>query len=930
MNHRFDPLKLGGMLSLGVPPAKAPAGRAVLGVPALSLLRRSPLWAFFVSVVVVGIALSGITRLHQRADDCRRAELALARIEWAADRLSRLELEAASGGGLTPRRRAEIQAARQQMSEEAALLWRLSGPVGRLRSLLRNYETALDQALAEFDRERTQHASQVISQRLAPALRNLQVGLHRVGADQSVIAVRMNDDANNGSLWIVLISLLGIGIPGWHYYRLRESSLLAHAAGEALRASEQRFRSLVENGADVNLVLDQEGLLQYVGPAVERALDRRPADLLHRCWQEILHREDWPQAHVLLHRAERDSEPTELRLLHASGEWRYFEAVAHCRLEDPHIQGIVVNCWDVTERKRVEVALRQSEERYALAARGANDGLWDWDLETDLIYLSPRWWSMLGYPEEARSESPKAWLDRVHPRDVALLRAELQRRAGEGSATFQCEYRIRDRAGEYRWMLCRGIAVYSETGSLIRLVGSQTDVTERKSAEDQLVHAAFHDELTDLPNRTLLMELLSACIQRKAHNPDWSFAVLFLDLDRFKTVNDSLGHLMGDKLLVSVSRRLLTCVRSGDTVARLGGDEFAILLDGMEGLLEAERVADRIQRELQFPFDLDGYEIYASASIGIAGSSFGYERPDDVLRDADTAMYAAKFLGKARYAVFDEDMHARVVSQLNLENDLRRALDRDELRVEYQPIIRMHDQKLSGFEALVRWQHPERGLIPPSQYISLAEDSGLIIAIDHWVLREACLQHREWSRRSGGELLSVSVNLSTRHLSQDGLVQRIDEILAESGVPGSALRLEVTESAVIENSQEASIVLEQLRERGVQISMDDFGTGYSSLAYLHRYPFDVLKIDRSFLGTASPDKEAWDVVQTIISLARVMGLRVVAEGVETAAQVERLRRLGCDYAQGFYFSEPVGAEEAIRFLAHPEASQPELAVAARP
>ena len=559
------------------------------------------------------------------------------------------------------------------------------------------------------------------------------------------------------------------------------------------------------------------------------------------------------------------------------------------------------------EQNRTLRALRESEERYALSARGANDGLWVWDLRTNDVYYSPRWKSMFGYGEEEIGSSPDEWFSRVHPDDVDILRSTLDAHLRGVTPHFENEHRIRTRSGSERWMLSRGLAVRDADGQAARIAGSSTDITERKRAEERLTHDAFHDALTDLPNRALFMDRLQRAIESQVRHPQSYYAVLFLDLDRFKVVNDSLGHVVGDDLLIAVTGRLRETLRAIDTIARLGGDEFAVLVEGIDDITAAVRTARRIQEELLLPFEIGGHEIFTSVSIGIAFSASGYTRPQDVLRDADIAMYRAKANGKARHEVFDAAMHERALNLLQFETDLRRAIDRGELRVFYQPIVAMADGSTRGVEALIRWQRGEQ-LVSADEIISVAEETGLIVPIGDWVLREALRQLVEWDRAGISEDFDMHVNLSARQLLQPHVVDRISEALMESGVAANRLHLEVTESVLIESAEAAAALLRDLRAIGVGLSLDDFGTGWSSLSSLRLFPFDVLKIDRSFL-LDQDERRGDDIVRTISALARLLGMQVTVEGLETAEQVERMRGLDIDYAQGFYFSEPLPPEK---------------------
>ncbi len=551
--------------------------------------------------------------------------------------------------------------------------------------------------------------------------------------------------------------------------------------------------------------------------------------------------------------------------------------------------------------KRAEESLRESEERYALAVLGANEGLWDWNLKTNQFYYSPRWKSMLGCEENLIGTSPEEWFARVHPEDRARVKEEMETHHAGRTPHFENEHRMLHKDGTYRWMLARGIAVRDTQGRAYRMAGSQTDITEGKVA----------DVLTGLPNRILFIDRLGRSVERAKYRKGYQFAVFFLDLDRFKVVNDSLGHLVGDQLLIATARRLQGCLHTGDTIARLGGDEFTILLDDIREVSDATRVAERIQRQLSMPFNIHGHEVFTTASIGIASSSTGYDRPEDLLRDADTAMYRAKALGKARYEVFDTAMRERAVERLQLETDLRRALEREEFRVYYQLIVSLDDGRISGCEALLRWQHPTKGIISPSEFIPVAEETGLIVPIGRWVLREACRQVHAWQRRFRSKSpLTISVNFSSKQFMQPELVDQMKQILTSTGLEPHTLKLEITESLIMENPEAARALLLQLKALNIQLGIDDFGTGYSSLSYLHRFPIDRLKIDRSFVSRLGVDKENSEIVRTIVTLAHNLGVDVIAEGVETKEQLALLRALKCKYGQGFLFSPAVDGQTA--------------------
>ncbi|HEU5357809.1 MAG TPA: EAL domain-containing protein [Gemmatimonadales bacterium] len=688
-------------------------------------------------------------------------------------------------------------------------------------------------------------------------------------------------------------------------------------AEEALKTSDRYFRSLMANTLDIIIVLDTDGKLRYASGSIEAVLGYEAEELLGRDAFGVVHPDEVGHVRALFLRQLDRPGPAprmEFRCRHRDGSWRIFEASANNLLADPAIDGVVVTMRDITQRKRSEEALRESEERYALAERGANDGLWDWNLRTGRVYFSPRWKAMIGAAEHEVGTAPEEWFGRVHPDELEQLKMDIDLHVTGHTPHLETEHRMRHRDGLYRWVLTRGLAVRDSTGRAYRLAGSQTDITARKSVEEQLLHDAFHDPLTGLPNRALFMDRLGHAI-RRGRRSDSRSAVLFLDLDRFKVVNDSLGHVRGDQLLVAIARRLEDCVRPGDTVARLGGDEFVVLLDEVPTVEEAEEIAGRIQESLDVPFQLAGQEVYTTASIGIAISSTGHERAEDLLRDADTAMYDAKAQGKATHRVFHQGMHSHAMTQLQLETDLRRALDRGELVLFYQPIVSLAHGRVTGFEALVRWRHPERGFLGPEEFIPLAEETGLIQRIGQWVLGEACRTLRGWlDQHPGYGPLSVSVNISARQFQTPELVAEVAAVLTDVPLPPGALRLEITEGTIMGQAESSVAVLRGLKQAGVQVQVDDFGTGYSSLSYLQRFQLDALKIDRSFVGALGNPGENPEIVRTIITLAKNLGMAVIAEGVETPRQRTILQQLGCDYVQGWLFSHPLDVEAAAALL----------------
>lgn len=552
---------------------------------------------------------------------------------------------------------------------------------------------------------------------------------------------------------------------------------------------------------------------------------------------------------------------------------------------------------------------KRSEERYALAARGANDGLWDWDLNRDMVYYSPRWKELLGYKSEI-GHSVEEWLERVHADDADRVRCELELHIEGRSAHFESECRIETGDGTFKWILCRGLALRDRHGRAYRMAGSMTDISRRKAAQEQLEFDALHDNLTGLPNRKLFLERLRHCIEINARHPDYRFAVLFIDLDRFKIVNDSLGHLVGDQMLIEVAKRVKATLRVGDTLARFGGDEFTILFEDIKDMDTTDQMAARIQNALGQPMEVGGQEVVTSASIGITVGGPGYQSPEEMLRDADAAMYRAKSNGRAGCETFNPTMRMHAVRTLRTEVELRTALERHEFYPEYQPIVSLESGEIIGFEALVRWSHPSLGTVLPTQFMDVSEETGLIVHIGRQVLGAACSQLREWQLRwPEASEWSMSVNLSGHELMQADLIPTVDDTLRRTGVSPRHLKLEITERTLVENDRKALKVMTELRNRGVQLSIDDFGTGYSSLSYLHRFPFDILKIDRSFIHGIEDQPQRAAIVKAIIQLAHSLGLQVTAEGSETADSVECLKALPCEFAQGNFLSRPQRAEE---------------------
>jgi diguanylate cyclase (GGDEF)-like protein/PAS domain S-box-containing protein len=576
------------------------------------------------------------------------------------------------------------------------------------------------------------------------------------------------------------------------------------------------------------------------------------------------------------------------------------------------------------QRARALAGARERElergTRYALAARGAEDGLWDWDLRDNRVFRSPRWREITGVGDDG---TPRDAFSRIHPEDAVGARAQLEAHLAGETPRYEHAHRIRRDDGSWRWVLERGIATRSE-GAPVRMVGLLTDISAHKESEERLRHHAFHDALTGLPNRALFMDRVQHAVARARRSPACTFAVLMLDLDRFKNVNDSLGHLAGDRLLIRVAERIGACVRDGDTVARLGGDEFSVLLESLTSDHEAERVAEQIQRAMMTPIPLDGHDLVTSASIGIVLARDDAFDALSLLRRADQAMYEAKRQGRGRQVLFEPSAHSNSSLRLTLETSLRAALNAGQLRVYFQPIVNVVSGEATGFEALVRWPHPKLGLVSPAELIPVAEESGAIVQLGDFVLEEACRALRRLEAAfHPREPFRMAVNLSPRELARDDLLQRVERALERAQVAPSALVLEVTESALMGDASAGQEAFRKLRERGVRVHMDDFGTGYSSLSYLHKFPLDALKIDASFTGRLHDSPGAEEIVRTVLSIANDLSLDVIAEGVENKEQLERLRILGCHEAQGFLFGAPLPLEALEALLRR----GPKLAVA---
>jgi len=688
---------------------------------------------------------------------------------------------------------------------------------------------------------------------------------------------------------------------------------------QALTEREARFRQIAENVREVFFVISAKtDKILYISPTYEKVWGRSCQSLYEdpQSWLFAIHPEDSFKALATIETQFRtgDDFEEEYRII------RPDESICWVRVRAFPVRDVMgkVNRFvgiaeDITKRRDAEEALRKSEEQFRLTFEMAPIGMAISSLKSKFQRVNQALCDALGYTEAELLGVSFAEIS--HPEDWEAHR-NLEQLLIQGKETdFQIEKRFIAKDGRIVDTLLKVLVVQDGDGKPLHFNNQIVDITDRKSMEKQLLHDALHDALTGLPNRALFMDRLEQQL-KKSHNQDnYLFAVLFLDLDRFKVVNDSVGHLIGDKLLIEIARRLENSIAPTDTVARLGGDEFTILLENISNQSEAALVAESIYQTLTFPFHIEGYELFSTASIGIALSSVGYEKPEDILRDADLTMYSAKEQGKARYEIFDNSLRDRALQRLEVETDLRRAIEREEFEVYYQPITSLQLGTLSGFEALVRWNHPTKGRIQPGDFIPICEETGLILPLSNWLLKEACRVTRSWQLKYPEHpAIRMSVNLSAHQFCESRLIEEVEAVLEETGLAGKFLKLEITEGTLIDNIDVVTDIILHLREKEIQFSIDDFGTGYSSLSYLHRFPVDTIKIDRSFVSQMQAEENS-AIVKAIVALAHMLKMDVIAEGIETTAQLAQLRLLQCEYGQGFFFSRPLSKDQAEALIA---------------
>ncbi|WP_206756592.1 PAS domain S-box protein [Oscillatoria sp. FACHB-1406] len=665
-------------------------------------------------------------------------------------------------------------------------------------------------------------------------------------------------------------------------------------AEEALLDSKAQLSAILNATSDGLVVLDDRGSIRFANPAAANLFGRSISQLLN--WDLGLPFISCEWVEIALVQPSKKIVVAEMQVTETTWDRE---------------RVYLVSLRDITQRKHAEEQLRESEEKYRRIVETAAEGIWTIDRDHNTTFVNSQMAEMVGY--SVAEMKGKNIFDFIDSSQDALMKRHLLRRHKKTEEKY--DFQLRRKDGSLFWVAISTRPLFDSDGHYAGALKMIADINDRKQAEAQLRYNAYYDPLTNLPNRTLFLERLAHTIRRSRRRSGYPYAVFFLDLDDFKVVNDSLGHMMGDQLLVAIARRLESCLQPSEILARLGGDEFTILTEGLRNRQDVISIAQKIHRAFRAPLYLQERDLFINVSIGIAFGNPDYTYSEELLRDADAAMYSAKASGKGRYAIFDREMHETVLMRFQLETDLRLALERQEFLLYYQPIFDLASGHLAGFEALVRWQHPERGFIGPQEFIPVAEQTGFIVPLGWWILQEACAQIASWQKQFAcKQPLTIAVNLSGKQLKEADIVKRVRNILEQTELEGSALKLEMVESLLMEDTEATLQTLAQLRAMQVQLVIDDFGTGYSSLSYLHRFPVSALKIDRSFVLGLERDSDNGEIIKAVASLARALKMNTIAEGIETKEQLAYIKGIGCQYGQGYLFARPLEPQAAAALI----------------
>ena len=706
------------------------------------------------------------------------------------------------------------------------------------------------------------------------------------------------------------------------YPRNREDELgiLAKAVNSMLEGlqettvSKSYLMDIINSMADSLIVINTKGTIKKVNNATIELLGYSEAELTNNRISNLVEEESNLNLNALI---EANKFPFKCETNYITKEQKAIPvafSMAEIISEEGKVEGMVCLARDITNRSRSQKALQEREERYSLAVEAANDGLWDYRVKKEEIYLSPRWKTMIGYEDEEIGNKMDDWYELIHPDTRETFKEQLLAYLKGIESEFEITYKIKHKDGDYRWVLCRGKVVRDKSGRADRIVGVQTDISERKQNEERLRFEAFHDRLTGLLNRNYLFDRLAQLIET-AQDKDTMFALMLLDVNRFKRIENSLGHFDADRILIEIGQRISQILDSVHKVARLERDSFAIILEDLQYSSEAAAIAETILKKLETPFEIEQREIFITVRIGIALSNKFYNRVDEAIADANTALLQLKNSGKANYTIFEPSMRIKLLNFIETENQLRSAIKRKEFLVFYQPIVEMQGEKIVGFEALLRWNHPQRGLICPSKFMTIAKETRLILQISWEVLRQVCSQMSQWQNKYPQSKFFVSVNISEFQFAQIDFHNYVVRIIREAGLQPNRLQLEITENAIIEDIEQAKFVLQQLKDFGIKLSMDDFGTGYSALGHLHNLPINNFKIDRSLFKNIAIDRQKFEVIKSIINLGLALEINPIAEGVETRDEFDKLQELNCQYAQGYLFYHPIEPEKAETLIA---------------